>query len=162
MGLGAGCSRVLTLAGCVLACLALNAPAALAHGATPPAKLAAATPALPLQGVFTSCDISVILSECRARLKAAASAGLKVVVQGLPPDGRWLSPYLRSIKADGLRAMWEIIAPGWWGYNGSAPWGYNPSAANMLSVYPSWASACHCKTNSQLLRYIAQTLNGGG
>jgi hypothetical protein len=61
-----------------------------------------------------------------------------------------------------LRAMWEITDPGWWGYNTSAPWGYNPSGTNMLSSYPSWTSACRCKTNGQLLTFIAHTLNGGG
>jgi hypothetical protein len=117
---------------------------------------------LPTQGIFTSCDISVILPECQTRLKTVASAGLKIIVQNLPLYGSWVSSYLKALHGDGLRAMWEMIDPGWCGYNGSAPWGYNPNGTNMLGGYPSWTSACHCKTNGQLLTYIAHTLNSGG
>ena len=119
-------------------------------------------PAVPPQGIFTSCDVSVSLTACEARLPVVARAGFKLVVQELPPVGPALLDYLAALKASGLQAMWEMTDPGWWGYNGSAPFGYDPGAASMLAAYPSWAAACACQTNGDLLTFMARAVASAG
>jgi hypothetical protein len=128
-----------------------------APSVTPPPTLS-----LPPQGIFTDCDISTSLPACAARLAIVAHAGLKILVQPLPPAGLPLLEYVSALKSSGLEAMWEITDPGWWGYNGSAPFGYDRSAANMLAVEPSWAVACGCQSNADLLTFIASRLESTG
>ncbi len=120
--------------------------------------------ALPPQGIFDVCDITINLSECDQRLGVIAGAGLKLVVVPLPDYGGRLFTYLRAMRAEGLQAIWELNHPAWWGYNGSAPFGYDAGAGNLLTVpeYASWANGCGCSTNAQLLAFIIHTMSASG
>lgn len=147
----------------------VNQAPALAAESAPTGRLPRAIPSrtdvitpLPPQGIFTSCDVAASLSACEARLPVITGAGLKLVVEGLPPLGPALLQYLAALKADGLQAVWEMIDPGWWGYDGAGPLAYDPAGQNMLAADPSWASACGCETNTALLAFIARTLTASG
>ncbi len=169
----------MAVAAIALLCVALAAllPVVSARAATPrhaarsrktghAAPTATTLPftALPPQGIFDVCDITINLSECDQRLGVIAGAGLKLVVVPLPDYGGRLFTYLRAMRAEGLQAIWELNHPAWWGYNGSAPFGYDASAGNLLTVpeYASWAIGCGCSTNAQLLAFIIHTMSASG
>ncbi len=123
-----------------------------------PVTAAARTPAraLPPQGVFEGCDSSALPVECAQRLQQIAAAGFQLVVVPLSAYGPALTSYAHALAVNHLQAIWQLSDPGWWGADGGA-W-------NMLTqgVYGSYAAACGCTTNDQLLAFVAQTLAASG
>ena len=63
-----------------------------------------------------------------------------------------LQAYALHANAVGMQTIWAIGSSGWWDAS------YKSTGTNMLAVYPSFASACRCKTNQQLLTYMVQWL----
>ncbi len=154
--------------GVKVACELRDAKYLIAPGALLSARISAFTRAasdvskakLPTQGIFDYCPVETLLSECETRLQTIAAAGLSIDVQPLPADSPSLASYLQAMKTAGIKAMWEVSNPSWWGYNGNAPWGYDSTATDLAQSWPysTWAAACGCEANGQLLAFIASTL----
>jgi hypothetical protein len=102
---------------------------------------------LPPEGIFESCPLDLELQTCVDRLGVIAQGGFRVVV--FPVEGASqgsLQSYAAAASNLGLTVMWELDDPSWW---------EQPSAATTMGdALPSFAAACGCYWNGQLLSYL--------
>jgi hypothetical protein len=108
---------------------------------------------VPLQAAFERCHLDARLSTCNARLDQMHQGGLGAVLDdsvgySLPN----MQAYAGHANAIGMQTIWAIGNTGWWDAS------YKSTGKNMLALYASFASACGCKTNQQLLTYMVQWL----
>lgn len=91
----------------------------------------------PLEGIFDGCDLGSELSICEQRLAVIAHGGLKVVVIGVGQSSvADLAAYAGYAQSLGMRVMWELNDPGYWG----GVWNGSSAAADN----PQFAAACGC------------------
>ncbi len=112
---------------------------------------AAATAALPPEGIFDDCNLNTQMQTCVARLAVMRAGGMKVVVQpawaGSPAAD---ATYAGAAHWLGMSVMWETSNPGWW----DSP----VTGTDMASQLPAFAAACGCSENGAVLAYLARFL----
>src|SRR5207244_1507799 len=107
----------------------------------------------PLQAVFERCHLDARLSTCNARLDQMHQGGLGAVIDDSAGYSMVnVQAYAAHANAVGMQSIWALDNAGWWDPS------YRPSGKNMLGQYPSFAAACGCKTNQQLLTYMVPWL----
>jgi hypothetical protein len=111
----------------------------------------AAAQTLPPQGIFDSCSLDSMLATCIQRLSTMRQAGLKVVVisaAGASLDA--LARYAQAAEGLGLAVMWELSNPVWW----REP----PNGTSAASSFSSFAAACGCQSNQDVLAFLINWL----
>jgi hypothetical protein len=108
---------------------------------------------LPPQGIFDSCSLDTMLATCTQRLSTMRQAGLKVVVisaAGTSLDA--LARYAQAAQGLGMAVMWELSNPVWW----REP----PSGTSAAASFSSFAAACGCHSNQDVLAFLINWLAG--
>ena len=137
--------------------LALTTMAASASAKTPATRAHAAkkandTAAVPAEGIFDGCDITVDISSCEQDLQAIHAAGMQVVVANIPLGATLdeITAYASAAQAAGVSVMWELNDAGFWG----GTWTANSAAYD----YSEFATPCGCTDTTQVLQYMIQAL----
>lgn len=117
------------------------------------AASAASAASMPAEGVFEDCSLNTMMASCVHRLEVMHAGGASVVV--LPVDETSmsaLSSYANVAHALGMGVMWAVSDEGWW---------QDPrTSTTMDGRYQSFATACGCDQNGQVLAYMIHWLGG--
>src|SRR5438270_9914099 len=111
---------------------------------TSTARAAGATPVT--QGIFEGCSLSTQIDTCLQRLSVIHSGGLGAVVVsvGDPVDD---VRYAQAAQALGMRVVWAISDPYWWG-----------GQSYLAGDYGGFQAACGCTDRTSLLGFLVRSL----
>lgn len=115
------------------------------------AVTSAAASSLPPEGIFETCSLDTAMPTCLQRLQVMHQGGFQIVV--IPA---WagsvdsLSTYASAAHALGMSVMWELSSPAWWRDS--------TTSTSMDGQFGSYAAACGCTDNGDLLAYVVRWL----
>jgi hypothetical protein len=106
---------------------------------------------MPPEGIFDSCSLGTAMATCVQRLQVMHQGGFQVVVFPVESSLPAMTQYADAAQSLGMSVMWEISQPQWW----QEP----PTSTSMDGYYGSFATACGCTQNGDVLAYMIRWLS---